>query len=277
MHVLSVRWAQCLLGGALLLAMPTARAACERSYRIPMWNLGYASFLEADGSPRGFIGDLYSELARRSGCVLQFEAIPMARINAMVQTHQIAFRGPAGVVRPEEDPQTVFIPMMRDCIELLVRKSLPARFSLDEPPPAAMVFGRLNGAGYGKWVERYLEQLPKPQVQLVNTVDSLYRMLEAGRIHATFANAYVYRWQLKHLQLEDSFDVLPVPHAGYTAIGIKIDPKAMTAADFSLLARQLEAIRDDGSFARMIARHLGEAQAAEYTAHQAGLPRQTGR
>lgn len=260
---------------AALLALP-ASAACERSYLIPIWNLGYANFMEADGTPRGIFGDLYREVAARSGCRFRYESIPLMRINLMVQAHQVFVRSPTGIPQPDEGKQIVFIPMMRDTIHLLVAKSKRDQLDLGQPLGKSLVFGTLRGAHYGDWADQWLARLPEGQVEQVNGIDSLYRMLAAGRIHATFANAYVYRWQLKTLQIEDEFVVLPVPGAREVVLGVKLDKQAMSAADFELVARQFEAVRDDGTFGRLVARYLGEAQAHENTAGMVKLPRQAG-
>ncbi|HEY9100909.1 ABC transporter substrate-binding protein [Chitinimonas sp.] len=248
--------------GLLLLAMP-ASADCREGYRVPLIPLGYASGADKQGEPSGFYVDLLREVANRSGCRLLLEILPAARARALREVRPSPIMAPTGASSAEANPALLFIPMAREPMDLIIREDLPIEGWRQAEEDRKLVFGSIRGASYGEWVNRFLRDLPAGRHDVSIDAETVYRKLGAGRIGATFGNAYVYRWYMDRGQLQGQVRVLPVPAMRRVVVGVMLDTTALAPQDISLLKQTVEAVRDDGSFRRMMARYLGEELARE--------------
>lgn len=234
-------------------------AACLRDYHVPYITLGYASYTDEQGQPAGYFIDLYRELSHRTGCRFVIEPMPAQRLRATMVVNRIPLFGPAAApATSEARAQRRFVPLTREPMELVVRKNLAVRNVADAMGRPGLVFGTIRGASYGEWVEQNLPRLPAAQREESVDAETVYRKLVAGRIGATFGNAYVYRWHLDRMQEPDSVSVLPLPERHRTLVGMVFNHDGMAPEDLERLVRAVVAIRDDGSFRRMVARYLGD-------------------
>lgn len=248
--------------GLLLLAVP-ASADCREGYRVPLIPLGYASGADKQGEPSGFYVDLFREVANRSGCRLTLEILPAARARALLGVRPSPLIAPSGVPTADTNPALLFIPMAREPMDLIIREDLPIEGWRQAEEDRKLVFGSIRGASYGEWVNRFLHDLPAGRHDVSIDAETVYRKLGAGRIGATFGNAYVYRWYMDRGLLQGQVRVLPVPALRRTIVGVMLNTAALTVEDAQLLKQTIEALRDDGSFRRMMARYLGEELARE--------------
>lgn len=248
----------------LLAALPVS-ASCL--YRLTVIPLGYASFVDASGQVQGFYPDLYRELARRSQCTLLLETLPAERARAIAPIRPSALRGPVGnLPAPKREEQ--FVPLAREPMGLVLRADSGVSSLADALKQPRLVFGVIRGVTYGVQVDRLLASLPPSRVDISVDAQTVYRKLEAGRIAATFGNAYVYRWYFDQSPGKTAVHVLPVPGSRSLPVGVVLDARVLSAGDLVRLRRELEAIRDEGLFEQMMARYLGAELARERQYHR---------
>lgn len=256
---------RCLGVLCCLLAVLPVSARCL--YRLTVIPLGYASFVDASGQVRGFYPDLYRELARRSQCILLLEALPAERARAIAQIRPSALRGPIGTL-PAPKREQQFVPLAREPMELVLRADSGVNSLADALKQPRLVFGVIRGVTYGAQVDRLLASLPPSRVDISVDAQTVYRKLEAGRVAATFGNAYVYRWYFDQSPVKVDVRVLPVPGSHGLPVGVALDARVLSAGDLVRLRRELEAIRDEGLFEQMMARYLGAELARERQYHR---------
>lgn len=256
---------RCLGVLCCLLAVLPVSARCL--YRLTVIPLGYASFVDASGQVRGFYPDLYRELARRSQCILLLEALPAERARAIAPIRPSALRGPIGTL-PAPKREQQFVPLAREPMELVLRADSGVNSLDDALKQPRLVFGVIRGVTYGAQVDRLLASLPPSRVDISVDAQTVYRKLEAGRVTATFGNAYVYRWYFDQSPVKVDVRVLPVPGSHGLPVGVALDARVLSAGDLVRLRRELEAIRDEGLFEQMMARYLGAELARERQYHR---------
>ncbi|GAB3243546.1 hypothetical protein [Chitinimonas naiadis] len=252
-----------LLTVVLLLALlDRAQADCREGYQVPLIPLGYASNTSKQGVQSGFYVDLFREVERRTRCKLILEELPAERARALRRLQRTPIFGPSGDPAAGTSSQ-IFIPMAQESMELVVREDLAIQKLEQALAMPDLVFGSIRGASYGNVVNELLQDLPPARRDISIDAETVYRKLDAGRIGATFGNAYVYRWYLDGIKSQGKVRIVKLPLLQRVLVGVVLDTSAMAPADVPVLKQAFETARDDGSFRRMMAQYLGDELARE--------------
>ncbi len=275
-----VRLASLVLGAlACVLAHVAHAAGCKASYTVPVALLGDVAHRGSEGSVEGYVPELVAELARRSGCNLQVDEVPAARISAMRQHGDVAIL--AYSVQKPPAPGYVFIPTEQFVHDLLVSTThvtapVSVKSVLADP---RLVFGRVRGMNYGPEIEALLAGLGPGRVDESSSIDDLYRKLVAGRVDAVFQFPLVYRGKLAALGASHRVTVLPFDGAAPQIGGWAFYAPPLDADDAEALVRAVRAMRDDGTTTRILARFVGEtaARRARYVVREPVTSQRTSR
>jgi ABC-type amino acid transport substrate-binding protein len=148
-------------------------------------------------------------------------------------------------------------------LDLIIRKDLETTSPAAVWANPQVVFGRITALSYGKWGNAYLESLPKGRVDDTPTIDALFRKLAIGRIGATFGYSLMYQRNLDINHLAKDVSIIQVNEAQRTVLGLAVVHKQVAPPDVTTLSNAAIAMREDGTLARLLARYLGDAVAAD--------------
>jgi ABC-type amino acid transport substrate-binding protein len=235
-----------------------AHAGCTHRYLTYVTTeLGYDAFV-SDGKLQGASIDLLDALSRRSGCDIQVEAVPPARLDALRQSGKVPFLVLAG---DRHDPTFQFTPLISMPTDLIIRRDAGVH-TLDEAVSRAdIIFGSVSGLTYGDWGNAFFHQLPVDRLDQSPSVEALYKKLGMGRIHATFGFSLMYQRNLDALGIRDNVMIFPVPNAPHGVAGLLISRQQVDERDAQQIVDAAKQLRDDGTVARLLARWLGEEAA----------------
>ncbi|MBV1776896.1 transporter substrate-binding domain-containing protein [Burkholderiaceae bacterium DAT-1] len=233
-----------------------ARAACPSSMLGATAELGLAVFRDQNGQPAGIIVDMYRELGRRSACPVDVQLIPPARMMAMRDHNQIPMVAPSSAAVVNLYKGSIFVPMFVSHMDLIVHKQFAKGISAHSISDPNIRFGVMRGARYGDWADKFISSIPDAQRVVVNSVENIYRMMEAGRIQATFGNDYVYRYYLKQMAHADDFLIVHLKELPTVDVGPALLNPPLSEADLQLLITHLKGMRDDGTMEKILSQHF---------------------
>ncbi|MBV1775549.1 ABC transporter substrate-binding protein [Burkholderiaceae bacterium DAT-1] len=236
---------QLIVLACLLACLSTSvQAACTRAYQPVMMPLGLAMIDNGTDQLSGFMPDIYRELAQRSGCSLKVISQPSGRMLA-IKAHNPLI-GPTFVTPTPKGQKLIYIPFMHDVMQLVVHKDRADHFNLHSFISNGGIIGVLRGANYGKWGSQFLATLSPAHKEQINSIDSIYRMLEANRIHATFANTYVFYFQRRQMAHPEHYTLVTIPEEADTVYSLRFNLDVIAPEDADLLMRTFESMRDEG-------------------------------
>lgn len=238
-----------------LVGHDTAHAQCSRPIVVPVAPTGFNVI--TDGSAvRGVFPDWLNALGKRIGCTFEFPVVPRARADAMV----LDSRG-GDVLIPasqnsERDARASFV-HLRDSSVVMVthvsqRGTVPGNLQALKKSDwrAALVRRYSFGDDYNTLVSA-LEH--DGRVDAVNDLDTIERMLRAGRVQFTLLPAaLMYAALLDGKPIDNAAEFryhdlagLPTGRGGAYLSASTLPPK-----DFELLRTALAASARDGSLRR---------------------------
>jgi polar amino acid transport system substrate-binding protein len=247
----------------MLLALPmrVVQAACARDYTgYNTAQLGYDAFRDVNNELVGVSVDFYNELARRTGCKINIEEIPPARLDAMNRDDRVPI---LALAANRHRPNRSFIPVIAMTTDLIIRRDLKVTNTTVAHDTAAVVFGKISGLTYGQWGNNFLDSLPADRVDLSPSVDILYRKLAAGRIGATYGFSIMYLRNIDEYGLRDSVVVVPVKEVPRAVAGVVLSETQVAPEDLKRFQAAIIAMRDDGTVLRILSRWVGEAVAKD--------------
>lgn len=176
-----------LAAACLLLAPWGADAACSRPIVVPAAATGF-NVRVIDEAVSGVYPDWLRELARKTGCTLQFPVVPRARADAMTfQTQQADMLIPASQNQErDQKAQFVHLATLTPALITMAGEALPPKDlrSLEAHTPwrAALVRSYSWGDEYDALVRKLAAD---NRVDFVNDLETVGRMLRMGRVNFT--------------------------------------------------------------------------------------------
>lgn len=242
----------------LALAWAGAQAGCTRELSVGVSELGFGAYLQ-DGRWRGLAPDLIAELARRSGCRLNLEHRPRARVLLEFEHGQLDIITSA-MQAEERDRVGHFLPYAYATLDLVILGDVAPR-TLDElRQRPELKLGIVRGVRLGRLKGAVSTMLATHQAEYSPNYDNIAAKLAAGRLQAAIIPG-VIRIKLRRDGLLPAQAVtVDLPESTPEAIGLYLSRASMPAADVRLLRRHLDAMRREGWVRANYVRQVGEAE-----------------
>ena len=246
--------------GLLGCCLPLLAGACPPVTRVGISDLGLAAY--RDGTTiRGTSVDIVNELARRTGCKVDYVWLPRARLFMEMETGHIDMT--MGAVRQaERDAYASFYPYAYVQYDLLLLRRADQHFTgLTDFVQRGS--GRLNltrGFKYPAAIDALLNTLTaQGRVEEVNSFETVFSKLEMGRADGTLATAQIYAKYLSPDQLRHQISVIPLPEVEAQFSGIYLSHRSLSAADRLRFGKALKAMVADQSIISIYHRYFDEA------------------
>jgi polar amino acid transport system substrate-binding protein len=244
-----------VLALSLALAAPVCAADACGPYRVGVREYPRLYQREADGRFGGLDKDFFDALAERSGCKLEFHLESQPRLWARLARGEIDL---ASWVVPSEQRAAIVrvIPLISGRMMALTWRDAGIKGEADFLADPALRAVAIRQALYGADYDALFAQL-KAQGRLseVADFDAALRAFAARRVALMLA----YPWSLAgqpadfmaQVQLTDWHAAAPA-----VASGLALSHKTVREADMQKLEQALRAMRQDGSLAQLLGRHL---------------------
>lgn len=247
-----------LLAGLTL--VPAARAECGAPLRVGVSLLGWGVY-EEGGRLRGIVPDLIASLARRSGCQLELQLRPRARVMLDFQNGQLdlvtsAFR------TADRDAVGDYQPYAFSGFDLVIREELAARIGsvaalemesslrlglvrgIQLPPALAAATERLIAAGRVEWASDYR---------------NLAARLQAGRFQAGVMPTVIHGKLRQDGALPEWLRTNELSDSPPQPIGLYLQ-RRLSEARRQRLIDALRAMVREREIERIYTRYIGEAR-----------------
>lgn len=238
---------------ALSLALGTLACAAEPCgpYRVGVREYPRLYQRDAEGRFGGLDKDFFDALAERSGCKLEFHLESQPRLWARLARGDVDL---ASWVVPSEQRAAVVrvIPLISGRMMAMTWRKGEAEFLADASLRAVAIRQALYGAGYDALFGQLKSQ---GRLSEVADFDTALRAFGARRVALMLA----YPWSLAgqpadfmaQVQLTDWHAAAPA-----VASGLALSRRTIREADLQKLEQALRAMRQDGSLAQLLGRHL---------------------
>lgn len=249
------RLAWVLLAGAL--ASPALRAACARPYRVGVSPLGWAVF-EQDRKLHGYVPDVIRELAARSGCALNLEMRPRARVLLEFSRGELDVLTSAQAT-PERDKLGQFLPFGASELDLVARDSVPRDIiSLEQfVAQPGLTLGLVRGVILNPRMDALIERLrAQGRLELAADFDNLASRMAVGRFDASIYPSAIHSKQLHDGLLPAGLRVIDLPESSPFAIGFYLHWEKVAEADRQLLLQALRELVQEGRIEAIYRRYL---------------------
>lgn len=245
----------------LLLALAASpAAACPAALHAGASDLGLSSF-RAEGKVRGAGNDVLVELARRTGCPIDFTWYPRARLWAEYGSGRINLTG-SSVRTAERDRLAHFLPYVTTRFDLVLARSVPGNYRTlaDFVERSNARLNLVRGIAYTPAVDAQLARLrAQGRIEVVNDYDAAFRKMASARAEATLAPMVIYAHHLHSNNLQAGVVVVPVAESAPVLAGAYLSRSGMTPAARKVFADALLAMVADGTVARIYGQYVGEA------------------
>lgn len=242
------------------LASTAAAARCPAPLQAGASDLGLSSFRE-DGRVTGAANDVLRELAKRTGCPLEINWYPRARLWAEYGAGRINLTVSAARTA-ERDRIAHFVPYVTTRFDLVLSRSVSGGYtSLAQFVEQGNA--RLNlvrGAYYSPEVEAQVARLRQlGRVEEVSDFDVAFRKIASGRAEATLAPMMIYARYLRTAGLLERATVTPVAESPPMLVGAYFSLRGLPPEARKALADGLLSMVADGTVARIYGKYVGEA------------------
>ena len=243
----------------LWLSLPTraAAAACG-SYTVALYDHGALYSQQVDGTWSGIDKDLVTELERRTGC--HFDTILESRIRiwAMMEAGKLDMTV-SGIENPERAQYARFLPYLATRNSVLVNREVAshidslADFEAEPHLRVATVRSYKHGASYDAWLDRLRVQ---GRVYEASDFTALMRLLKLGRVQAVIA--LPTSWAPRRTEIRAAgLRVMEWAPKEVVIGSLVLSRKRMPPSTVELLAKAIQAMRQDGTLEAIFARHVG--------------------
>ncbi len=247
-----------LLAGALAaLQLAGAGAACPALTRVGISDRGFASYRGADGYG-GIAVDMFKEVARRTGCKIEFVWLPSVRVTNWIESGQIDI-GSVLTHQPERDAYARFLPYAYTQFYLVQPKKGAGRYaSLAEFAARSHVrLTMVRGVMLGQRVEAQLASLARAnRLEYVNNFETLFRKMESGRAEATVTAPVIYLRHLRLMGWEDKLVFTPIAESPPQFIGVYASTRTLAPDAIDSFAGALSEMLADRTMHAIYARYL---------------------
>jgi polar amino acid transport system substrate-binding protein len=266
-HVLGrLRHCAHLLSTAILMLVPmTGEASCSREYVIhASAPHGYNSFFGVNGEVLGIVPDIARELSERTRCKISVDVTPPARVRAMGDVGNADIIALAAL---RNSKAWLYVPLLASTTDLVVASSLHIRDAETARHDPRLIFGRVAGFYYGEWGEVFVGDLQHSQVDESPNVESLYRKLKYMRVNATIGFPLLYLRNLDLMDVRREVDIIHVPGAPRTPLGLSFAISRFDPADLTLISTAANDMLVDGTLLKILSRWVDPALAKEQLWH----------
>jgi polar amino acid transport system substrate-binding protein len=243
---------------ALAALLPGSAWACEKSLR---WDDDPPfSMRRADGSVGGIDVDLNREALARLGCQARLVKLPWGRALKELELGRLEIL-PGAFRKPEREAYAYFsgaLPQPSRNILFMHVDALerwPVNRLLDLQDTPFRLGAQIN-VSYGPDYQQLMDhEALAARVALVASRESLWQMIDRGRIDGIIADEHSGVYELRALGLDERIKPSDVV-VSTEAAEVAFSKRALTPAFVSAYAATLEALVDDGSYARIVQRYL---------------------
>ena len=239
-----------------MLCMAAHAAACEKTVR---WNddppFGQRA---ANGEITGITIDHVRETLRRLGCTARLLEMPWARALAELEAGRLDLL-PGALPTAERARYAHFSapgPVFSNALFVTSNGLKAKRFvKLADLRNGGFRLGAQIGVSYGADYDALMQDAEfVKQVQRVSSRQSLWKMLDAGRLDGVLADQLTGRLEIAQLQLQDRIKEAGVllPHAGAS---VAFSKKSIDQAFVDSFNKAFDAMQHDGSMAAILRRY----------------------
>ena len=257
----------------LLACLPArgAQTPCPPLTRIGLSDVGFSSVRTEKGF-EGIAVDIFQEVARRTGCKIEFAWYPRGRLFVELEAGRVDL-APGSVRSAARDAVAHFIPYTYTQFELVLSKRLPGHFnSLSDF--VARSKGKLNitrGVPHGAAVDALIATLEQQgRLEVVSDYETVFNKIAATRADGTLATPTIYQEHLRRMQMESRVTLLALPESPPQFVGVYASNKTVDGDTYALFARTLRAI----ALERLVVGYYGKyfAEAKVRQIFKPGLP-----
>lgn len=246
------------LGLAPLVAAGPAQAACSRPLRVGVSLLGWGAY-EDGGRLRGIVPDLIALLARRSGCQLDLNLRPRARVMLDFQNGQLDLVTSA-MRTADRDAAGDFVPYSFSGFDLVIREELAApvdsvaALEADTRLRLGLVRGIQLTPGLMAAAERLIAA---GRVEWASDYRNLAARLQAGRFQVGLMPTVIHGKLRQDGELPSWLRTVELRDSPPTPIGLYLH-RQLPDGERQRIAGALQALIREREIERLYARYLGE-------------------
>lgn len=237
-----------------VLGMVAGQIAAAQPIVLSTSNVVPTAYL-VDGTLTGSLVDIVVEAFRRAGYPVEIRLLPLARSQAQVRTGEIdgmfaLFKTPEREAFFDYSSEA----MMFETQSFFVRTGSPILFDGDLTKIAKNKVGINNGSSHGVVLNQALEDGSFPDVERVSGLDSLLKMLTAGRLDVITSSREAIWAAAAHLRLQNDIRELSPPTSVEPSYLVFTRARDMSEVkrDFTLA---LKSMKEDGSYDKIVARY----------------------
>ena len=244
----------------VLCCLPWLAGACPSMTKVGISDLGLSAYREGE-KVAGAAIDIVNELARRTGCKVQYIWLPRQRLFVEMESGRIDMT--MGAVRlPERDAYATFFPYAYLQYDLLLSRRDDKRYT-SLADFVSYGTGRLNvtrGIKYDPAIETLLDRLAsKGRLEEVANFDTVFGKLEMGRTDGTLASPPIYARFLRMERFRHQVVVIPLPESEPQFTGIYLSRRSLSAGDRRNYALALKSMLADQSIVAIYNHYFDEA------------------
>lgn len=235
----------CLLFCLALALLPAhaAQSPCPPLTRIGLSDVGYSS-VRSDKGFEGIAVDIFQEVARRTGCKIEFVWYPRGRLFVELEVGRVDL-APGSVRSAARDGIARFIPYTYTQFDLVLSKRMAGRYnSLAEFVERGK--GKLNitrGVPHGPQMEALIATLERQgRLEVVSDYETVFNKIKAARADGTLATPTIYLEHLRRMHMEAGVSIVALPESPPQFVGVYASNKTVDSEAFALFSRTLHGI-----------------------------------
>jgi polar amino acid transport system substrate-binding protein len=212
---------------------------------------------------QGVDNDVQKELERRSGCRFELSIQPRARSWVDLETGAIDMLG-SGVQTPQRDRFAWYAHYVVEINKVLLADSVPdsVRSMVDFENEMTLRMGTVRGFSFSPFYDAAMERFKAAaRLDQVGDTEAVFRMFAAGRFQAFVSSQFVYGHYLKRLGMKTPRRIVDWDTQPGTPSGLTMSKKRLTPEQAKAWQALIQTMLDDGTMRRIVAKHLGEAEA----------------
>jgi polar amino acid transport system substrate-binding protein len=236
---------RCLLSCLLFAVLPAwaAQAPCPPLTRIGLSDVGFSSVRTEKGF-EGIAVDVFQEVARRTGCQIEFVWYPRGRLFVELEAGKVDL-APGSVRSAARDGFAHFIPYTYTQFDLVLSKRVAGRYN-SLADFVARGKGKLNitrGVPHGPQMEALIAILERQgRLEVVSDYETVFNKINAARADGALATPTIYLEHLRRLHMEDGVSIVPLPESPPQFVGVYASNKTIDGETFALFAKTIRAI-----------------------------------
>jgi len=212
--------------------------------------------------PNGALCDILTEAGRRAGIPIEFRFLPWARSMAETQAGRVDAIFP--IFRTPERETLFAFPseiLLTETISWFARADSPLKASPDLTDTNGVRVGMVSRTSFGAKFDRAVRDKLLSDVETVHSVTGAVKLLAAGRVDVVPCFNEAFWAEARDLGIEGRFKELMPPLDALPAY-LAFSRTRDHGAEMQALDKALRAMKDDGSYARILAAHFHQTGTA---------------